>query len=70
MREGFEGNDFYPYEVLEECLHSPDTLDELTPAQVAVILELAKAKIFEINDPVIKARYQRLIDWKAAAKTS
>lgn len=71
MREVLEDGGIFPDKILiEECLYYPETLDGLPPEEIAAILELAKTKILEINDPVIKAPYQHLIDREAASRTS
>jgi len=61
MRESMEGNDFYADEALAECLDFPEMLEELTREQALEVLRLAEARIFEIYDHDIKAKYQRLI---------
>jgi GNAT superfamily N-acetyltransferase len=61
MKEHKERNDFYADEALLECLDDPALLEELTEAQALEVQRLAEARVFEIYEPIIKARYQRLI---------
>lgn len=56
-----EIRDFYRDEALEDCLQFPEALEDLNDSQALEVQQLAEARIFEIFDPSIKAKYQRLI---------
>jgi len=56
-----EGREFYPEETLEDCLRNPEIADELSSEECEQLLALAQAKIAEIYEPNLKAKYKAIV---------
>jgi hypothetical protein len=56
-----ESRDFSPENTLEDCLGNPEFVSELSHEECGELLELARARVVEIFDPDLKARYKAII---------
>ncbi|MFA6549812.1 MAG: GNAT family N-acetyltransferase [Candidatus Gracilibacteria bacterium] len=58
--EGYveQPEEFNAAEAIKNCLENPEAIDDLTPGECMQILEIIQARILEIFDPEIKAKYK------------